>query len=156
MNTLSHRSRRAGRYGQLDAYYGHDTGDAVLAEIGLRFPEHASDMCCVIRQGSDEFVVILEGISGQDDVMGFVERFIAALSQPIDVGPEKITITASIGISLFPEHGDNVDTLLHQADIAMIGAKAVPDNSFCFYEKKMSEAQDRVRLTDELEASPEA
>ncbi|NLA58464.1 MAG: bifunctional diguanylate cyclase/phosphodiesterase [Firmicutes bacterium] len=132
--------------------YGHDTGDALLVEIGLRFPEHASDICCVIRQGGDEFVVILEGVSGEEDVIGFVDRFFAALSQPIDVGPEKITITASIGISLFPEHGDSVDTLLRQADIAMFGAKAVPGNSFCFYEKKMeAAAQDQVRLTDELD-----
>ncbi len=132
--------------------YGHDAGDALLVEIGSRFLEYAGDMGSVIRQGGDEFVVVLESVSGKDDVKSFVDRLFAALSLPIDIGSGEITVTASIGISLFPEHGDSVNTLLRKADTAMYSAKEVQGNSFRFYEKQMDTAfQDQLKLTDELD-----
>ncbi len=117
---------------------GHDSGDMLLKTIASRLNEGVRDMDTVARLGGDEFVVVLEGVHDMDDVRFVANKLLATLARPVEVAGHDISITVSIGISVYPEDGDSTDELLKNADIAMYKAKEAGKNNCQFYAKGMS------------------
>jgi diguanylate cyclase (GGDEF)-like protein len=103
--------------------YGHHIGDAALKEIGDRLIRSIRDIDLVVRQGGDEFIVLLQGSSIRIDSLTVAEKLLHAINDPIMVDGHQFTVSASIGISLYPEHGDTLATLMERADAAMYDAK---------------------------------
>lgn len=116
---------------------GHGVGDQLLRTAADRLVAcvRATDTVC--RQGGDEFVILLGEIEHRQDVSQVVEKLQAAFTVPQLIGVQKINLTLSIGISIYPEHGDNMDTLMQNADIAMYHVKASGRNAYRFYSPDM-------------------
>ncbi|WP_111641021.1 putative bifunctional diguanylate cyclase/phosphodiesterase [Marinimicrobium alkaliphilum] len=126
------------RFKNVNDSLGHDAGDLMLKAIAVRLKESVRDMDTVARLGGDEFVVVLEGVHDMDDVIFVANKILAMVTKPIDIYGHDITTTASIGVSVFPEHGDDADDLLKNADIAMYKAKEAGKNTCQFYASGMS------------------
>ncbi|WP_257311960.1 GGDEF domain-containing protein [Geothrix fuzhouensis] len=107
--------------------YGHDAGDAVLRTIADRLRESTRDDDTVSRHGGDEFLYLLMEVKDERDVTVIAGKLIEAIQAPchLVVGGQSISLSihASIGISLFPNHGATVEALINQADSAMYEAK---------------------------------
>ena len=113
---------------KINDIFGHNTGDLVLKAVSQRLQQsiRSSDTLC--RYGGDEFVLMLTDLSSADEVLPVTERILAAVAQPLDIAGQELHITASIGISLYPEHADNTAAMLQGADSALYKAKAAGRN----------------------------
>lgn len=135
-----HRKKIALLYVDLDKFkqindaHGHLAGDAVLKEIASRLRALLRDSDTVARMGGDEFVVILHDISSKTAVNNVAKKIIAALSEPILFHETQFTVTASVGISIYPDDDREIDALLDKADRAMYQAKKSSTTSHIFYE----------------------
>jgi diguanylate cyclase (GGDEF)-like protein len=111
---------------------GHAIGDGVLKVIAWRMNEvlRASDTAA--RIGGDEFIVLLSDNEHGDNVRPILDRLLQTINQPIEVNGHQTTVSASIGVSLYPDHACEADTLLRQADIAMYRAKIRGKNCYSF------------------------
>nr|WP_324258267.1 EAL domain-containing protein [Cellvibrio fontiphilus] len=126
------------RFKNINDSLGHDAGDILLKAIATRLNEGVRDMDTVARLGGDEFVVVLEGIHDIDDVVFVANKLLSTLSRPIEISGHSISTTVSIGVSVFPEDGEDTDELLKHADIAMYKAKEAGKNNCQFYTKGMN------------------
>ncbi len=113
--------------------FGHATGDEVLIEIGRRLSQSIRDSDFLARIGGDEFVVLLNEIRCADDASLVASTIHDALHRPIHTGGSALVVTPSIGISLFPDDGEEAATLLSRADAAMYRVKADGRDSLHFY-----------------------
>jgi len=130
---------------------GHDAGDMLLAEVAsrLRGALRASDI--VARLGGDEFVVILDATSDRGDVERVASHLLSVLGRSMQLSGHECHTTASIGIALYPEHGDDAATLTKNADMAMYQAKEDGKNSFRFFSGEIKvQSIERLRLESEL------
>jgi diguanylate cyclase (GGDEF)-like protein len=111
---------------------GHDAGDRLLKEIANRLKAcvRASDTVC--RQGGDEFVVLLPDAPGINEVADIAQKLLEACRRRHTIDGQDVHVGASIGISLFPHDGIDVDALTRNADAAMCHAKAIGRNNFQF------------------------
>jgi diguanylate cyclase (GGDEF)-like protein len=119
------------RFKVINDRHGHKTGDIVLKEVARKLRACVREMDTVARLGGDEFTIVLTEISGTEDAAMVAQKVIDALAEPQQIKGEKYTIGGSIGISLYPQNGENVDTLLANADTAMYQAKKT-GNSYQF------------------------
>lgn len=117
---------------------GHVVGDKLLQSIAKRLTEQIRTPDTVSRQGGDEFVVLLQDIKTEEDVVIAAKRIIQAVSQVHSIGEHELHITASIGISLYPEDGLNAETLMKHADTAMYEAKDLGRKRFKFFKPAMN------------------
>ncbi|MGO9180541.1 MAG: diguanylate cyclase domain-containing protein [Candidatus Limnocylindrales bacterium] len=111
------------RFKDVNDSYGHEFGDRVLRAVAQRLTSAVRQNDTVARIGGDEFVIILEtaqGAQAADTVAQHVHR---ALRRPLTLEHRRVRVTVSIGISMYPQHGEDVDTLLRAADSAMYLAK---------------------------------
>lgn len=99
--------------------FGHVIGDEVLKGVADFLSHTVRDSDTVARLAGDEFTIILDNVQTIANVKAIAKKTLKAISQPITTQPSTITITASIGISIFPDHGDDAETLLKKADSAM-------------------------------------
>lgn len=125
---------------------GHTIGDILLQEVGDRLKSSVRSHDVLARQGGDEFIVLLNNINHIDDVARIAQKTIDALTQPFTIEGNDIVITASIGISVYPEDGENSQILLMNADTAMYLAKELGKNNFQFYTSEMT-ARSLERMT---------
>ena len=112
--------------------HGHRFGDAVLEEVARRLSAVVRELDTVGRWGGDEFVLVLKEIESRDVVEDTVRRVIARLSEPIVHDGHELSVGASIGIALFPDHGDEVEALMLAADLAMYESKSAGGNTWRF------------------------
>jgi diguanylate cyclase (GGDEF)-like protein len=115
---------------------GHAAGDELLKEVAVRLQScvRANDTVC--RLGGDEFVLMLTGLEQPDEHDSVVQRIIDEIGKPFAIGDDgsaTVTVTASIGVTLFPQDGGDADTLLRHADHAMYLAKSLGRNRVCRY-----------------------
>lgn len=118
---------------------GHPAGDALLCEIANRLRDILRGCDSVCRQGGDEFVLLLGDIDERQSVEAVATRVLNALSEPVHFERHEIHIACSIGISLYPEHGDNFDLLNAQADKALYRAKRLGRGRHCYYDPKIDD-----------------
>lgn len=135
---------------------GHSVGDALLKEAANRLSSCVRDTDTVTRLGGDEFTVIL----GEMDQAGSAERVVHEilfkLAEPFRLGDEVVYVTASIGITLYPEDAGDIETLLKSADQAMYAAKRSGRNRYSYFTQSMQEsAQSRMRLAGDLRTALE-
>ena len=113
---------------------GHDVGDLLLKEVALRLQScvpRESDT--VSRLGGDEFVILLAQMDKAADAVVVAGKILAALQRPFAIGPHEIGISASLGIAVYPQHGEDVNRLLKNADTAMYHAKKAGRNCYRFF-----------------------
>ncbi|WP_439134364.1 putative bifunctional diguanylate cyclase/phosphodiesterase [Pseudomaricurvus sp.] len=126
------------RFKNINDSLGHDAGDMFLKALSKRLEENVRDMDTVARLGGDEFVLVLEGVHSEEDIACVARKVLASVARPINVMKHEISTSASIGISVFPQDGDEADSLLKHADIAMYKAKEAGKDNFKFYADGMS------------------
>ena len=125
---------------QINDFYGHATGDALLKTVSAKLQTCVRECDTVSRVGGDEFVVVVSDLKATDDAAHTALRIAHALDDlPV---PGGMTVTASIGISIYPENGSNAETLLKHADSAMYGAKAGGRKTFRFYDPTSARLRD--------------
>lgn len=130
---------------------GHEVGDSLLKAFAHRLTSHFPPNTMVARFGSDEFVVVLESIAGIDDVEEVVSGFINSVTTPFFIEGQKIYVTVTAGISLYPIDGGDPQTLLRNADIAMHHAKELGKSSFKFFTNELNlKVSERFTLQAEL------
>lgn len=120
------------RFKPINDEYGHDAGDAVLRAVAGRLQALVRKSDTVCRQGGDEFVILLPEINDLADLEELAKKLLAAIQEPCAVEGNFLSVSASIGIATYPEHGDTVDTIIQRADSAMYRAKADPKKHICF------------------------
>lgn len=115
---------------------GHDIGDRLLQEVAARLlAVIVRESDTVSRLGGDEFVVLLQRIGNEQDAVVVAERILVALNTPFDIAGNEIAISASVGIAVYPLHGEDAAELLNNADVAMYKAKHGGRNCYrCFDE----------------------
>jgi diguanylate cyclase (GGDEF)-like protein/PAS domain S-box-containing protein len=116
---------------------GHASGDQVLVEIAKRIGDTIRGGDTVARLGGDEFVVLLIGIERGEECVATVERMLEVISDPITVKGKLVSISASIGVSIYPMDDEDPDTLLRHADHAMYVAKQNGKNRFHIYDPSL-------------------
>lgn len=111
------------KFKQVNDAHGHPFGDKVLIEIAWRLSEtvRTSDTCA--RVGGDEFTVLAEGINNKKDLMRVMEKLIHAISPPINIESKEVLVTASMGASIYPNHGSQMEHLMKAADIVLYQVK---------------------------------
>jgi diguanylate cyclase (GGDEF)-like protein len=112
---------------------GHEAGDSLLKEMSRRLKLSLRQGDTVARLGGDEFVMLLEEIASDRDVLLIGQKLIAELGAPFAIGPNSVTVTASIGVSTYPADAPDPATLLRHADAAMYRAKANGRNLCLLY-----------------------
>ena len=130
---------------------GHSTGDELLKAMAERLRSVLREGDTVARLGGDEFVLILNDQTNEEVIFRAMQRITAKLSEPIQIGGKELYVTASAGISLYPQDGPDVDTLLKNADAAMYRAKEHGRNNFQFYTAEMNQlVNERLQLEHSL------
>jgi diguanylate cyclase (GGDEF)-like protein/PAS domain S-box-containing protein len=103
--------------------YGHDTGDTLLRQVSQRLRENVRAADTVARHGGDEFVILVPELQTSNEARSLADKLLAIVGQPYLIANRLLTITPSIGIALYPDHGADPDSLVRAADLAMYEAK---------------------------------
>ena len=139
------------RFKEVNDTMGHAHGDDLLVQAARRISHCMRETDTVARMGGDEFTVILPGMDDLSRLEQIVQQILTSLSESFDLGTEQAYVSASIGITLYPDDGADIDSLLRQADQALYVAKDAGRNRFSYFTPSLQDAaQARVRLTNEL------
>ena len=141
------------RFKSINDSFGHTFGDLVLQDVATRLEGRTRKQDTVGRLGGDEFLIVLNSVKDISDVAVAAKRFMDAMAAEFVVQGHSLGITCSLGVSIFPEHGTDVESLLKHADAAMYSAKENGRNSFQFFSEEMT-AQVVERLTLENSLRP--
>jgi len=142
------------RFKEINDIYGHSVGDIVLAQAAERIVGEARDSDTVSRLGGDEFVIVMPDAENERQVRAKATRLLERLSESFSVRGDDHFVSASIGIVLFPDDGDSVETLLKNADAAMYRAKEAGRGRFEFFSKKLNaESRRKIGLERDLRAA---
>ncbi|MDO8206261.1 MAG: diguanylate cyclase [Gallionella sp.] len=115
---------------QVNDTLGHDAGDTLLKMVSDRLVAAVREEDTVARLGGDEFVIVLSELSNADDIARLAPKMIQAVSQPYSIQEHSVNITVSIGISIFPTHGTDAESLMKSADLALYEAKHAGKNAY--------------------------
>jgi len=113
---------------------GHNIGDEVLIQTAQRLQSVLRTEDTLARLGGDEFAIIFENIKKEEEIIPIIEKILILLKQDIRIDHVKINISGSIGLSVYPKNGKNIDTLVKCADTALYHCKNTGKNKFCFCE----------------------
>lgn len=117
---------------------GHDIGDQLLRGVAARLTEVVGEQNTAARFGGDEFTFLLPRVTDLDSLPGVAQSLLDAVADPITIDEHTIFVTGSVGVSAFPADGDDLDTMLRNADMAMYAAKSAGRNTFQFYAPSMN------------------
>lgn len=139
------------RFKHVNDSLGHAVGDALLVSIAARLVACVRRSDTVSRQGGDEFVVLLASIAHDGDAGMSAQKLVAAIARPHLLGEHSVQITLSVGISIYPDDGEDAETLVRNADVAMLHAKDSGRNNHQFFKASMNErSQERQSLESGL------
>ncbi len=116
---------------------GHAVGDQLLQEAARRLRSCVREIDTVARLGGDEFAIVLVNLHAPGDAEQVAAKILANLAKPVLIDTHELFITTSIGISVFPLHGEDADLLIKRADVAMYQAKSLGRNNFQLYDRTM-------------------
>ena len=144
------------RFKLVNDTHGHAEGDELLKNVALRLASCIRASDTLARQGGDEFTILLPDLKNAEGAAVIAEKIIEELKPPFCVAGQDFRATASIGISIFPDDGDNADSLLKNADIAMYKAKASGKNCYKYFTKDMISCyHERISRENELRQAVE-
>ncbi|MCS0615517.1 EAL domain-containing protein [Massilia kyonggiensis] len=130
---------------------GHVKGDELLQQAAGRLKECLRKGDTLARQGGDEFTIVLPELRDRDDARMVADKFLEVLQEPFDLDGHAVHISASIGIAIYPEHGESIDELLRHADIAMYQIKGQGKNGHAFYDPSMQDvSHQKIALEQSL------
>jgi diguanylate cyclase (GGDEF)-like protein/PAS domain S-box-containing protein len=130
---------------------GHHVGDRLLLEVAARLATCVRSQDSVARQGGDEFVLVLTEQHGDDETLAIVNRLLEVISQPWMNDGQEYGLSCSIGISCYPQDGEDPDTLLRCADAAMYKSKGSGRSTYHFYTPELNDAiSERLELENSL------
>ncbi|HWU82869.1 MAG TPA: EAL domain-containing protein [Methylophilaceae bacterium] len=139
------------RFKEINDSLGHDMGDLLLKETAKRLRRCVRETDIIARLGGDEFTVILSALDDTSVIERVASDILFQLSQPYQLGAEKTYVTASIGITLYPQDAMGIDELMKNADRAMYAAKSLGRNRASYFTISMQEAAEkRLRLINDL------
>jgi diguanylate cyclase (GGDEF)-like protein/PAS domain S-box-containing protein len=135
------------RFKPINDFYGHEMGDKVLQEVARRLLACTRKEDIVSRLGGDEFIVVLPHIGSAHAAATVAQNILREIARSFEIDTMQLAISSSIGISLFPAHSGDLETLIRYADLAMYSAKKSGRNSFRTYTPGLDErANNRLRL----------
>jgi diguanylate cyclase (GGDEF)-like protein/PAS domain S-box-containing protein len=117
---------------------GHSVGDRLLSVVADRLARCARASDTVARHGGDEFVIVMTDTVDEQSLIAWMERVRASISEPVWLDGTELYVGCSMGASLFPQDGDDAETLMKKADLAMYRAKDMGRNTFQFYQPEMN------------------
>lgn len=139
------------RFKHINDSLGHPVGDLLLKGIAQRLKEQVRDVDTVARLGGDEFIILLPGLHKPSDASTIANKLLACFNAPFQAGEHEFFTSASIGISLYPQDGTDVSTLIRNADAAMYRSKAKGRNRVEAYTVDLTaQASERIALEHEL------
>ncbi|WP_180237207.1 EAL domain-containing protein [Lacimicrobium alkaliphilum] len=142
------------KFKQVNDSLGHEAGDQLLLEIAARLKDSLRLDDTVGRLGGDEFVVVIEDIQDKSRLAGLARKIIAEIDQPIAIGNHKVSVSASVGIALYPDDAKAPSDLLKSADIAMYQAKANGRNRHQYFTLQMNQqVHNRLLMENRLKAA---
>ncbi|GIQ69211.1 EAL domain-containing protein [Xylanibacillus composti] len=143
------------RFKQVNDSLGHALGDQLLQVVAKRLSAMQSERVRLFRLSGDEFVMVVEG---QEEITpeAAAESILKLIRQPISIEPHELRVTSSVGIALYPEHGQTADELMRQADSAMYSAKESGGDSYALYTDSLkAQITDRLWLENHLRSALE-
>ena len=135
---------------ELNDTLGHAAGDELLRQVGPRLRERLPEDVVLARFGGDEFAILAEGITSVDDAIALADVVAHALDAPFEVESTSIDLHASVGLALFPAHGDSPEALLQHADIAMYVAKRSRSGVEVYAAERNQHSRRRLTILNEL------
>jgi diguanylate cyclase (GGDEF)-like protein/PAS domain S-box-containing protein len=137
------------RFKEINDTFGHRAGDLLIGEVAERIMADLRETDTVARLGGDEFALILPG-ADEGGAGHVAQKIITALQRPFDIEGTAHEVAISIGIAVSPQHGEDVETLMRRADIAMYVAKTTPGGSAVYAEQQDREGSNQLALMAEL------
>ena len=139
------------RFKNVNDTLGHPVGDRLLQAVASRLQHLVRGEDTIARLGGDEFTILLEAVTSRDGVAMVARKVVESLAQPFELDGRMLHIGTSVGISRYPDDGDDVTTLVKYADAAMYQAKAAGRNNYQFYAESMSsQYSERVAMEAHL------
>jgi diguanylate cyclase (GGDEF)-like protein len=136
---------------------GHSTGDLILKEVGRRLNDTSRNVDTVSRQGGDEFVILVTDIQRSETISDYVERLLQIIALPMNIAGHRFDLSACIGISVYPDDGEDLEALYRQADAAMYQAKQEGRNRYRFFSQSIeSNARARHLLESHMRSALES
>ena len=139
------------RFKHINDSLGHHIGDRLLQQMAERLAGSVRQMDTVARLGGDEFVIVLPAIRNVQDLTPLAAKLLEIIAAPVHLEGNELHVSVSIGISVYPDDGGDLDTLMRNADTAMYHAKESGRNNFQYFTPRMNEvAQERLLLETRL------
>ncbi len=139
------------RFKVINDTLGHDVGDELLKQVAQRLTKALRETDTVARLGGDEFVVLLPEMNDEKQISSVAKKILSSVGKPFHLAGQDLRVTVSIGISVFPLDGEDEQTLVKNADIAMYHAKERGKNNFRFYSDELStDSLERLALESSL------
>ncbi len=124
----------------INDHHGHEIGDLLLVEVSHRLSHNIRDLDTASRLGGDEFTILIGGFSIVSECEELISRILDSLAEPYLIGDKTIRITASCGITIFPDDNSDIDLLVRHADQAMYQSKLTGKNAFTFFDQHTEKA----------------
>lgn len=139
------------RFKNVNDSLGHATGDRILQEVASRLCLIVRESDTVSRLGGDEFVVVVTSLEHAGNAMPTAQKILASLGRPYQIDDHELQLTPSIGIAIYPDNGNDNESLLKNADAAMYHAKSSGRNNFQFFTPELNQwVTDRLRIENGL------
>ncbi len=138
---------------EINDTFGHHMGDVLLSKVGARLRVPLRDTDTIARLGGDEFAIVLSGLEDMQDAERHGLRLLAALEQPFMIEGHQLVVGGSIGVVHCPQHGNDPNTLMRRADVAMYAAKAGRAGILTYDAEQDVHSPARIQLVTELRGS---
>ncbi|MCW3844071.1 EAL domain-containing protein [Micromonospora yasonensis] len=144
------------RFKHVNDALGHAVGDRLLVEVSARLADVVTERQLLARLGGDEFAIVVPRLTGVDGARELADRVVAALAEPVPLDGLPLDVGGSIGVAIFPEHGEDFATLMRHADVAMYDAKHRNDTVAVYAAESDHNSAERLSLLADLRRVLEA